>query len=171
MFTLRFEYLAPTITGFCDFLKTHFCHQSGRHWPDLEDTSAFKSWSPGPHVGAIPGPWGAQKSLEQIQTLFGQIQKFLKLWSRLYKPEGMCLGFPQLVRTVGALFGPLCASPGPGAAGSGSSAKKLIATSGGRRPSPRPGDPNSWPCPVVRRSTGGVGNNSNWGKQTHKHIF
>ena len=56
--------------------KTDFCHQSGRHWPDLDDTLGFESWSPGPHFGPIPGPRGAQKRPEKSQKLLG---KFLVL--------------------------------------------------------------------------------------------
>ena len=40
------------------FSKTYFRHQSGRHWPDLDDTLGFESWSFGPHFGPIPGPMG-----------------------------------------------------------------------------------------------------------------
>ena len=90
MFTLRFEYLAPTITGFCDFLKTHFCHQSGRQWPDSDDTSAFESWSPVPHFGAIPGPRGAKQKRKKAQTLFVENPFcWQPLWSQLFKPEGI----------------------------------------------------------------------------------
>ena len=59
-----------------DFSKTDFCHQSGRHWPDLDDTLGFESWSPGPHFGPIPGPRGAQKRPEKSQKLLGNFHGF-----------------------------------------------------------------------------------------------
>ena len=58
------------IQGGCknyDFPKTYLGHQSNRHWPDLDDTSAFENWSPGAHVGPTRDPWGAQKSPEKIK--------------------------------------------------------------------------------------------------------
>ena len=60
---------------FLDFqkMKTAFRHQSGRHWPDLDDTLGFKSWSPGAHFGPIPGPWGPQKNHEKIKKLLGKL--------------------------------------------------------------------------------------------------
>ena len=61
---------SKTIVGSCDFFKTYFCHQSGRHWPDLDDTSGFESWPPGPHFGPIPGPWGGPKSPEKKRKHF-----------------------------------------------------------------------------------------------------
>ena len=47
------------------FFKTRCCHQSGRHWPDLDDTLGFESWSPGAHFGPVLGPWGAQTNPEK----------------------------------------------------------------------------------------------------------
>ena len=41
-------------------LKTVFCHESGRQWPDLDDTPGFKSWPPGARFGPIPGPRGSK---------------------------------------------------------------------------------------------------------------
>ena len=38
------------------FSETDFCHQSGRHWPDLDDTLGFESYVLGLHVGADSGP-------------------------------------------------------------------------------------------------------------------
>ena len=64
------------------FPKTHFRHQSGRHWPDSDDTLGFESWSPGAHFGPVPGPWGTQKSPEKIQNTFC----FFYFWSQLFKP-------------------------------------------------------------------------------------
>ena len=55
-----------------DFSKMDFCHQSGRHWPDLDDTSGFASCVLGPHFGPILGPRGAQKRPEKSPKLFGK---------------------------------------------------------------------------------------------------
>ena len=84
--TLRFEHLAPKIHGSWAFFKMYFCHQSGRRWPDSDDTSGFESRPPGAHFGPIPGPWGAPKNPEKIQKLFGKILKFLEFWSHVFKP-------------------------------------------------------------------------------------
>ena len=65
MSTPRFEYLAPKIHGSWDFFKMYFCHQSGRHWPDSDDTLGFESRFPGARFGPVPGPWGARKSTEK----------------------------------------------------------------------------------------------------------
>ena len=50
------------------FFKTYFYHQSGRHWPDSGDTSAFESRSPGAHFGPLPAPGGPKKSRKNPNT-------------------------------------------------------------------------------------------------------
>ena len=55
---------------------------------------------PGGTFWALSRPLGAQKSPEEIQTLFGKTQKFLNCWSQLYKAEGMCFVFPKLCRAA-----------------------------------------------------------------------
>ena len=48
-------------------------HQSGRDWPDLDDTSGFKSWSLGRILGSLPAPGGPKKTRTTIQSCLGKI--------------------------------------------------------------------------------------------------
>ena len=42
--------------------KNVFCHDSGRHWPNLDDTLGFENWSQGPHSGQISAPGGPKNN-------------------------------------------------------------------------------------------------------------
>ena len=88
------------------FFKTYFCHQSDRHWPDLDDTSAFESWTPGPHVGPIPGPWRSRKIKKNKNPSWTNIKHLLNTWSQLYKPEGR--GPRECARGTQGTTGPGC---------------------------------------------------------------
>ena len=95
------------------FSRTHFCHQSGRQWPDLDDTLGFESWSFGPHFRPIPGPRGGKKIPKKIQKLFGKILKFLEFWSHVFKPGGNVLHMFKALETCGGHRRAVLGLPGP----------------------------------------------------------
>ena len=58
-------------------VKNCFCHQSGRRWPDLDDTSGFASWPLGPYFGQVWAPEGPKNGPKNTKTLnFGTPWKF-----------------------------------------------------------------------------------------------
>ena len=66
------------------FSENVFCHESCRHWSDLDDTSAFESFSFGPHFGKVSVPGGAPRP-PQSQNLKA-LNPFL-LYPHLSPPE------------------------------------------------------------------------------------
>ena len=85
------------------FAKTEFCHQSGRHWPDLHDTSGFEAWSLGPHFGPILGPRGAQKHPEKkTNTILKDPFKIKNCFSALAISASSARRFFPLLTCAGA---------------------------------------------------------------------
>ena len=82
---------------------TLFGHESGRHWPDLDDTLGFESWSLGPHFGPILGPRGAQKHPEKkTNTILKDPFKIKNCFSALAISASSARRFFPLLTCAGA---------------------------------------------------------------------